>query len=333
MSGCLLFIGPDRGRQQAEVKKIHQQIVAKFKEEPEMISYYADQDSCDNILAGLRNGSLFYAHLLVLVYRCESFSAAEAKKIQVYWKNPNPACTVIFLSEEYGDAKDRFKFVGKDQMQTFWEVNEQEKPGWIRSYIQHKGGSIDSDAVELLCELIESDTLSLQRECDTLLCIQENHHVSLDNVESYIFHSREENVFTLFETIVKLDFESSLAALQKIILSQESEPVQIVTGLQWQFRNLHSLKQSAGKGPASRDQLYALRIRQPRSQQMYNQALKEWTVNDLEKRLHALNTYDLQVRQTRPEMQGLVLELMIYQLIRHPGFASNLQEDHFGIFS
>ena len=333
MNPCLLFIGPDRGRQQTEVKKIQQQLAVQHKEEPELISYYADQDSCDDILAGLRNGSLFYTHLLVLVYRCEAFSAADAKKIQVYWKKPNPICTVIFLSEEYGDAKDRFKFVSKDEMQTFWEVSDQEKPGWLRSFIQRKGGSIDAAAVELLCELVESDTLSMQRECDTLLCIRADHHISLEDVESYIFHSREENVFTLFETIVKLDFDASLAALQKIILSQESDPVQIVTGLQWQFRNLHSLLRSCGRGPASREQLYALRIRQPRSQQMYNKALRDWALPDLEKRLYALNIYDLQVRQTKPEMQVLVLELMIYQLISNPAFAAYIQEERFGIFA
>ena len=158
MNDCMLFIGPDRGRQQAEVKKVQQQLTAKFKEEPELISYYADQESCDNILAALRNGSLFYAHLLVLIYRCETFSAAEAKKIQQYWQKPNPACTVIFLSEEYGDVKDRFKFVAKDDMQVFWEVGEQEKPGWLRSYIQRKGGTIDKEALELLCELVNTHT-------------------------------------------------------------------------------------------------------------------------------------------------------------------------------
>lgn len=333
MKSCLLFVGPDRGRQQAELKRLRQQLAAAYKEEPELVSFYADQDACDDILASLRNGSLFSARQLVLVYRCECFSAADAKKIQVYWKNPNSQNTVVFLSEEYGDAKDRFKFAAKDEIQAFWEVDDQEKPGWLRAYVQRHGGSIDADAVELLCELVESDTLSMQRECDTLLCVRPDRHVALADVEAYIFHSRQENVFSLFETVLALDFEAALSALQKILLSQESEPVQIVIGLQWQFRNLRELKKMASRGPAAREQLYALKIRQPRSQQLYNRALREWEAADIERRLSALAEYDLQVRQSKPEMQGLVLELMLYQMIRNPGFAAQLQGERFGIYS
>ena len=320
MNSCYLFIGPDRGRQQVEIQKIQQGLLAKYKEAPEAISYYADQDACDNIIANLRNGSLFYAHLLVQVNRSEAFSAAEAKKIQAYWQKPNPQCTVVFCSEEYTEVKDRFKFVPKDAMQVFWEVSENEKPGWLRAYVQRKGGSIDADALELLCELVESDTLSMQRECDTLLCVRPDHQIHVADVEAYIFHSREENIYTLFEMVLAMDLESALAALQKMILSKEADPVQVVTGLQWQFRNLHALKLKAGRGPASRDQLYEFRIRQPRSQQIYNKALRDWEMADIEKRLHALTVYDLQLRQTRQDMQQVVLELMLYQLIKNPAF-------------
>ena len=333
MNACYLFIGPDRGRQQAAIREIQQALTAKFKEAPEAISYYADQDNCDDIVANLRNGSLFYGHLLVQVHRSEAFTPTEVKKIQAYWQKPNAQCTVVFTSEEYTEVKDKFKFVPKDALQVFWEVGENEKPGWLRAYIQRKGGLIDADALEMLCEMVESDTLSMQRECDTLLCVRPDHQIHLADIEAYIFHSREENVFTLFEMVLALDFEAALGALQKIILSQEADPVQVVTGLQWQFRNLHALKQKAGRGPASRDQLYELRIRQPRSQQMYNKALRDWAEADIEKRLHALTVYDLQIRQTRGGMQGVVLELMLHQLINNPGFGPALQEDHFGLFA
>lgn len=333
MNPCYLFIGPDRGRQQAEIQKISQALLARLKEEPETISYYADQDDCDSIIANLRNGSLFYPHLLAQVNRSEAFTPTEVKKLQAYWQKPNPACTVIFTSEEYTEVKDKFKFVPKDQMQVFWEVDDKEKPGWLRAYIQRRGGRIENDALELLCELVESDTLSMQRECDTLICVRPDHQVRLEDVEAYIFHSREENVYTLFEMVLALDFDASLAALQKIILSQEADPVQVVIGLQWQFRNLHALKQKAGRGPAPREMMYEFRIRQPRSQAVYNKALREWENADIEKRLHALSVYDLQIRQTRAGMQNVVLELMLHQLINNPGFGAILQEERFGLFA
>jgi len=332
MSPCQLFFGPDRGRQQSEIAKIFAALSAKFKEAPENVAYYADQDECDDIIANLRNGSLFYAHLLVQVHRAEAFTPTEVKKIQAYWQKPNTQCTVVFTSEEYAEVKDKFKFVPKDQMQVFWEVDDKEKPGWLRAYIQRKGGTIDPEALELLCELVESDTLSMQRECDTLLCVRPDRQIQADDVESYIFHSREENVYTLFEMVLAMDFDASLAALQKIILSQEADPVQVVTGLQWQFRSLHALKQRAGRGPASREILYEYRIRQPKSQLIHNKALREWEMADIEKRLHALCVYDLQIRQTRGGMQAIVLELMLHQLINNPGFGAMLQEEHFGLF-
>lgn len=329
---CYLLYGPDRGKQQAEIHKIRNQLEKQLGEAPEQLSFVADQDSVENIVASLRNGSLFYSHLLVTVQRADAFSAADAKQIQAYWEKPNTSSTVLFLSEEYKDVKDRFKFVPKEDHQVFWEVGENEKSSWIRNYFRQNKGTIDDEALELFCELVESDTLAMKRDCDTLLLTRPDGHIGIAEVEAYIFHSRQENVFTLFECVIRKDFEASLAALQKIILSQESEPIGIVNGLQWQFRNFHALKTLAGKGPARRDQFEKLNVRNFKTQAAFNAALPLWDLKSVERGLHALALYDSQLRQARQGVHVFLLECMVYQVLESPQFSRVLEAERFGLF-
>ncbi len=318
MKPCQLFLGSDRGKQQAELARVLERIRKDYKEEPEILHRYGGQDSAQLIVEELKTGSLFNDHLVMVVFRSEEFPASELKHIQAYWSKPSSSSRVIFVAENYTEGKKAFKFAARDEIVTFFEPDEREKVSWIKGYIQKNSGSIDSDALLLFAELVESDTLEMQKECDVLLALHSDKKITSADVDKYIFHSREETVYTLFETLLDLNLEHSLSALQKILLSQQTDPVGLVTGLQWQFRNLQTLHHRVGRGPASKDAFYALFIRHPHSQIVFNRALLRWSEEDIAVRLAVLADYDIQLRMARPGTHRLICELLVYQMVKHP---------------
>lgn len=317
MQSCFFVFGPDRGKQQAQLKKIQAEVLKQAGAEPELLNRYADQDSLAEMLDSLGTGSLFYGHLVMQVFKAEAFNAADAKLIQKYWSKPNPHATLVVISEDY-KAKDRFKFARKEELVIFYEADEREKHGWIQSYINRMKGAIEPAALELLVDIVDPDTLEMQKTCDLLLSLHADRRITTADVEDHVFHSREENVFTLFEAVLKLDLEQALEVLQTMLQAQEAEPVQIVTGLQWQLRNLMVLKSQSGSGPASRDTFMQLNIKRPSSQRMYNEALRRWKESDIERRIRILADHDVSMRQARAGSHGVMLDLMLYQMIANP---------------
>jgi len=315
MKPCQGFFGPDRGKLQAQVDRLIIELKAREEGEPEVLQRYADQDSFAEIIDSLKTGSLFYPSLVLVLNRSEAMAAADQKLLQAYWKNPNSRSVLICLSED-SKAKDKFKFAAKDEISIFYEPDEKEKLAWLQNYFRKNQRQIDPEALTLLEELLLPDSLEMQKACDLLFSVKEKGIISAEDVETSIFHSRGENVYTLYEALLKLDLNVCLEIVQTILLAHEADPIQIVSGLQWQFRSFLKLKEAAGAGPADRNLMYSLRIMRPASQRIHNAALKTWKLGDLERRIRVLADYDRFLRYSKnPELE---LQLLIYQLVHNP---------------
>ena len=98
---------------------------------------------------------------------------------------------------------------------------------------------LTTDAAEFFLEMIDNSTDQLRMEAQKLLAFFERGAtISLDDLEHYLVHSREENVFTLFEKITEAQFPKALEVLKKMIASKETEGIGLLGGLTWQFKNL-----------------------------------------------------------------------------------------------
>ncbi|MFW5689710.1 MAG: DNA polymerase III subunit delta, partial [Spirochaetota bacterium] len=208
----------------------------------------------------------------------------------------------------------------------FWELFENQKRGWVVSHFRKCKVSIDDDALDLFLELVENNTQELRTEADKL-CIyvsarapaagggDRQPHVSLDDVETFIYHSREENVFSLYKAVVDDDFEAALEIIEKLDSSGEGGPVQLVGGLTFQVKKLLSLR-SLLDGGFSHDEAYKrLNIRGRRIQADYRRAADRYDVAELQRQLHVLIDYDAAFRELGAPLQRTLTDLLVYQLM------------------
>jgi DNA polymerase-3 subunit delta len=314
---CHVLAGPDSGGIKEHLAQFRADTIKRLGEQPEILQYFIGQDSVIEMLANLRNISLFSNYQFVMVHHCDLLSAADVKLLKEYWQHPNEQVTVVFIAEDTKVIPDKFAFAPKSATQAFYELDENGKKAEIRRYLAANRVQIDLEALELLAELVSGDRTDIRAQCDMVMSVHpDKGHIHLDEVEQYIFHSREESQYSLFEYVVAGNLAASLESLDTILVSQTLEPVGVVIGLQWQFRNLLSLLERYGTSPGW-DEFKALRITMKRSQAVFGQALRAFKKDRIIDMIATLARYDFLVREARTGSHRLQLECLLYELIEN----------------
>ncbi|MBI9099613.1 MAG: DNA polymerase III subunit delta, partial [Spirochaetaceae bacterium] len=234
-----------------------------------------------------------------------------------YCKSPSEDVTLILISDSNKIDSKIEKAIPPVQKKIFWEMFENRKKDWVISFFRKKNLSIDHNAVELLLEMIENNSDSMKNDCDKLaFYFKEGARISEEDVENFLFHSREENVFTLFEKVCKRDLESSLDVLGSIVLAKETQPVQLLSGLLWQFKNLLSLSSLLSRNVPQNDALLKSNIRGKKSQKTYMSGVRSYTTRELEKIISLIEEYDHRLRTVKTEMQDPIIEMFLYNCIK-----------------
>ena len=79
---------------------------------------------------------------------------------------------------------------------------DNQKQGWVTNFFRQRKITIAADAVEYILDMVENNTRDMRAECERLaLFFGPDATIGLESVEQYIYHSKEENVFTLFDRI------------------------------------------------------------------------------------------------------------------------------------
>ncbi len=171
--------------------------------------------------------------------------AEDVQALLEYLSAPSRDATLVLVAGGFASEVDR-KIVGaipKERQKIFWEMFDNQKQGWVVSYFRQRKITIDPTAVEYILDMVENNTRDMRTECERLaLFFGAGAAIGLADVEQYIYHSKEENVFTLFDRLCERELSGSLEVLDKILLSREAEATQITSGLLMQFRRLASLK-------------------------------------------------------------------------------------------
>lgn len=247
----VLFLGPEEGEKQGAVQELRTVMQKHYGPGIEEYSYYAFETSPADVVAILRNGSLFGSAVVVRYRGVEALKRKEDTAILAeYAKHPSPAGLLIMESSEVGVHESLKKVAGAANTRIFWEMFENQKQGWLMSHFRRMDVRIEADAVELLLELVDNNTMDLRMEADRLVACVGN-EITYEDVDQYVYHAREESVFTLSDAVLSRDLEHSLDILSKLIVL--TDPVQILLGLSWQFERLHHLQLLRSSGVAEKD--------------------------------------------------------------------------------
>jgi DNA polymerase III subunit delta len=321
VTGSFLLLGPEEGEKNTFIAEIKKQI---SREDPdfEISSFYPYDTAVSSIIGLLRNGSLFASKKLVILREVELIKREEAALLAEYLKNPATDTVLIMTSTgmERDIAKPIYSAIPKDHKKMFWELFENQKRSWLFNYFGKEQIEVLPEAMELILELVENNTHEMKTACDQLaLFFGPGSCITEEAVDRFIFHSREENVFTLFGKIGRLDFTGSLESLRKLLMSGEGNPVQLYAGLLWQFKRLLTLSSLTDIQYSPEEACTRVGIRGKRNQTSYIEANRSYSTEELKRIVVLIARFDALVRETKAEMQGLLMELFLYYTILKKG--------------
>lgn len=316
-AGIHLLLGPEDGRKREHIARLLTAVEKRCGEKPERSSLYAGEHSISAAVSQLRTGSLFHAHQIVFYYGAESVKSTEDLQLLArYCASPSTDGTLVLISQEIKVSKKIESCVPKSNIHVFWELFENQKEQFVQKYIRDRGSSIEHDAVQLLLDTVENTTDQLKVACDCLLALfSDGNAISEEHIETYLFHSKQESVFTLFHAVGKRDLEHSLDILHTLLILQEVKPFQIVSGVAWQLRRLLSVKERLQRGANPAEIWTELGIRGKRNQEQLLQAARGYSLLELQDRIRKTTEVDAALRSDRSMIHQQLMFMFIYQLV------------------
>lgn len=315
-----LLTGPEIGERDIYVSQFKKKLKESLGETPELHNFYPFNTSMREILSLARNGSLFSSSRLMIIKQAELLKKQDMEDIKDYLDSPSKDAILVFISDEVAPKNGISKLIPKKNQKIFWEMYEGQKKGWLAGFFRNRKIHIEPDAIELLLSLIENNTSDMKRECEKLaLYFGENSQIKKDEIEEFFYHGKEENVFSLFNKIAESDLAGSLEILQKILLGNETNTVQLLAGLLWQFRNLKGIAEAVSKGENFKTACLKNNIRAKKSQTVYSEALKHYTKKNLRDIIQLTSDYDIKLRNAKQDQKEIIAQIYLYLIIEKKG--------------
>jgi DNA polymerase III subunit delta len=326
-----LLLGPEEGEKSAFVEKVSESLAARCGEPPERTRFFAGETSVAEVVRCLRNMSLFARHRLVIVAHAEEIKGTEEVAALVeYCASPAEDATLLLLSAGFSGDIDR-KIIGDqkkksggaipfEHQKVFWEMFDNQKQGWVTSFFRQRKISIAPEAVEYILDMVENNTRDMRVECERLsLFFGPDSTITLESVERYIYHSKVENVFTLFDRICDRELLPAEEVLDKILLSREADATQLAGGLLMQFRKLAGFKRMLAANYESSEAFPKLRIFSKKNQKTYVEGSRRYSAADIETIVQLLVSFDERFRSVKTDLHDLLLRLMVYYVVARAG--------------
>jgi DNA polymerase III subunit delta len=331
----VLFLGPEEGDKERRIHEIRAAMRKSYGDGLEEHSFYAFETPAHHVTGILQNGSLFGSAALVRYRGVENLKKKDdIASLAVYAGQPVDGTVLILESSEISVHKDLEKVAGSANKKIFWEMFEDQKQGWLQGYFRRHNVRIDPEAVELMLELVQNNTLELRMEADRLIAFVGD-TITADDVDRYMYHAKEESVFSLYDAVVDCDLDHALDILLKLLVG--SDAVQILGGLSWQLERLYGVQTLRDQG-VPENRLFAelqeflgqkQRITSKRVQKSILKGAGIFTLQDCEAIKLLTGDMDALLRTVPTALHGTLMQYYLYSVIVRKGRWS-LQGDHRG---
>lgn len=311
-----LLLGPETGLKEEfirdEIKKYENQAGSKA----ELFKFFAFETPVVALLSTLKTGLLFADWKAVILNNLEAYNKQDLSLLAEYGKKPSPGAILFLCSEETRLNLGRLEeVIPPNNSKVFWELLEHQKKGFIKHYFNKVGMKITDEAVDFLVEMVENSTKDLKAVCSQLESFfAQKKEISLEEIENYIYHSKEENVFTLFASISRRDFRLACNILSKILLTNEDDPVRILSSLLWQVNQALEFLALLEENYAPAQAFTKMGIKAKRQQRILLNLKESFNLVVLQKAVSLIAETDVLVRVSSPRLYRFLLERLIYLL-------------------
>ncbi|MGL4524184.1 MAG: DNA polymerase III subunit delta [Spirochaetia bacterium] len=317
-----LLLGPEIGQKQEFVDALFLQ-AQKSDPAIERYKFYPYDAAIHEIINIIETPGLFQSARFLQIANIEDFKAVDMEKLLIAITHMSSSVWVVLFSTQNQAPKIHKKLehvIPAKNRRIFWEMFENRKHEWINEFFTKEGIKIAPDAIDKLLVLVENNTQELRVACEALAGFFENQAmITEENVSTFVIHSREESVYSLFFYILNTDLVASCDCLLRLAMSPESIGVQTLTGLLWQFRKVLKLKELLEAGISIDLAAKQVMILGKHQIQLYHKATKKYSMDQLHIFLREFCVYDGLLRSNYPrDMQRILIENFILMLCLPP---------------
>jgi len=325
-----LYTGPETGGRDDAVNAVKKSLEKKYGA-LEQYSFYASETPVQEFMAVLQNESLFSPAVCVVVKNTEAIKKKDDVEMLLSWivSAPPETNALVLLSEEIAVDSKIEKAVPASNKKIFWEMFENQKIPWLKSFCAKNGYAISERAAEAILELTENTTSALANECSRFfVCFPPGHVITEDDVDAVIADTKEENVFSLFDCMAEPEhtpserLEGALEILQKIRLSKENSSVMVIAGLSSCFRKLGVWHNLASAGALNDFNFKINGFSGKKLQSQYARASSVWTAGQTAAILSLLSSADIDIRSGGNRIEDILLQKLLYEICVKKGALS-----------
>lgn len=144
-----------------------------------------------------------------------------------------------------------------------WPVDAKNLPRWLQQRVSGAGMSIDSDALQLLCDRVEGNLLAAVQEVEKLKLLATDSRITTKTVIDAVSDNARYNVFEMTDNALKGDASTSLRMLHGL-RAEGAEPPAVLWALAREIRTLYEAKLDCDRGRSAQQALSSLRVWQNR---------------------------------------------------------------------
>ncbi|MGO8694914.1 MAG: DNA polymerase III subunit delta [Rectinemataceae bacterium] len=321
LESVYLLAGPETGRRASFVFDLRKVIAENDGSPAEEHRLYASETGIGELLAILRNGSLFSTRRLIEFRGAELVKGKDdVGELVRYIKSPAADAILVLETDLFYIEKGIEDAVGKPRKTTFFEMFENEKPRWIERKLREFDISIDEAGTNALLELVENDSAALDSACTRLsLLFPAGSRLGESEVEAAIARSRREDAFSLFERISTEGLADALEVLDAVLADRRGDAVQIISALIWNFRRLHRLHLLVESGEPFESACMKLQIRSKTVQRQSSTAIRRYSRMDCERIIRLASEFDGRARALGAVFERDLLQLLVCGIMESKG--------------
>jgi len=314
-ASAYIFLGTEIGKKQDAIEDIRKKLAKGGA--PEEFVFYASETPAVKIANAVQNHSLFAQSRLFIVKNADQVKKKdEIALIASCMEELDSDTTMILVSDEFKLAAGLDSCCPAANRKIFYEMFENQKPEWVRSFFRQQGRSITADGIDAILEMVENNTDALRRECSRLLLfLPKDRAVEAEDAEKWLSHNRQEDAFMLFGRIAAGDASKAIESLRTLLAAKES-PVAILAALASCFRKLRGYLALAKSGNADNSfELKKIGLSAPKAKSDHQAAARIYSAAAVDACLAITAEYDVLTRASGAALESVLMDAYVLKVM------------------
>ena len=110
------------------------------------------------------------------------------------------------------------------EVKEFGSMNPNDLRGWVQKRVMDRNGSITTNAVQLLVDMIGTDLWTLTSEVEKLLLYATGRTIEIEDVEEMVVVAKEVSVFTVVDAVLEGNRPVAMRNLTKLLEGEATVP-------------------------------------------------------------------------------------------------------------